>query len=343
VPASKKAAINKKAAIKKQSTSIPPPESSASSEMKTLVATAEAVLRGVDEGVNADSSMDLSSSSRVSSFRVPDSSNDQGIVSLMEQAPWAKKTTLRQVKITSVVTSPTQPLPQSLLQSPPEAIWSQPVEHNELKENALEEVPIPQITDSQPPSWQELLAGQLLARQRRPAALSHIELNREPQTEAKTEVKLGGDMLSDKHITTPLQDLIAQKISPVVPEPAVEPKEEREQAAEEVAAPTVLADAIETAKEFQEEVAPPAPVMEEVSAELIDPPIVSKPTKTAPNLSPPPPPRTKPSPKPAPAVGREQAKTGIPVENLLGGVFNLIGSGVRGASSFFRSKNAPGK
>jgi hypothetical protein len=324
--------------------------------------------------------MDLSSSSRVSSFRVPNSFGDNDITSLMELAPWAKRKTVRQINTASMATPLASPSPQSPPQSPPEAIWAQPVEYKEPEKKTNEEEPIAQSSDSPPPSWQELLEGQSWLKKKRQVVTSQIVLTHEPQPEVRPEAELGnmGDMLAAKHIVAPLHDLIAQKVfvEEPVSEPdepvesvesvehveSVEPVEHNEEIVEEAVASIIISEVSEVsfvAKEVAEiaipvepEVSipllPEAPITPVVSEEkplieVIVQPITPESAKPIPIVSPAPLPSPKPVLKPADKINSIPPQNAIPVEDLMGGLFSLVGSGVRGASSFFKRKLGSGK
>ncbi|CAA6606526.1 Putative MamJ protein [Rhodospirillaceae bacterium LM-1] len=294
------------------------------------------------------------------------------ILALMEQAPWAKKATSRLTKPASAVKEP----------APPVALWSQAmpapeeIEEKEAEEDGTVPSPAPpSVATPSAPSWQTLLESQPWLQRMRPV-LHHNETQ-----EARSEPKPLGDMLSDKRVSAPLQELIWQKVSADVAPHHSEPDAERappDEAAEEEAkvpslpqAPPELADPVapQVAPAASEEEAtdpnpfpepseaPPAAEMplektasdipklrdeqvrqvEKAPALLADL-LVSSKTAPAPAPVPKPTPAN-PPPKQAGSNLPEPGRKEVPVEDLLGGVISLFGSGVKGVSSLFRRKS----
>ncbi|MBF0167528.1 MAG: hypothetical protein HQL45_07835 [Alphaproteobacteria bacterium] len=308
------------------------------------------------------------------SLKTPPPSRD--ILSLMEEAPWAKKASSRQARPASAVKEP----------PPPVALWSQGAPATEefaekFAEKKVEEdkpvLPQSPVTEasSQAPSWQTLLESQPWLQRMRPA------LHSPEVQERKQEPGLLGDMLSDKRVSTPLQELISQKVSVDSAPSHLEPLPALEVAAQDAKepsppqAPPVLADPVTpqaAPAANEEEATDPSPFPEPSEASLaaekplektvsddleqLDEPerqaekapalladllASSKPTVPipAPAPSPVPKPITAKSPPKPDSTLREPDRKEIPVEDLLGGVISLFGSGVKGVSSLFRRKS----
>ncbi|MBF0268823.1 MAG: hypothetical protein HQL44_09535 [Alphaproteobacteria bacterium] len=296
------------------------------------------------------------------------------ILSLMEEAPWAKKAASRLARPASAVKEP----------PPPVALWSQVAPATEEFEEKMAEEDKPVLphspapeAPSPAPSWQTLLESQPWLQRMRPVLPS-------PEVqEPKQEPDLLGDLLSDKRVSTPLQELISQKVSadaaPPPPEPEAEeiaPDEEAPAEAAKAPSPPQVALQAASMASQEEEATDLSPFSEPSEASLaaekpfeetvsdvpkpLDEPerqaekapalladLLANAKPAAPIHAPAPDPAPKPitakSPPKPDSTFREPDRKEIPVEDLLGGMISLFGSGVKGASSLFRRKSGARK
>ncbi|MBF0355823.1 MAG: hypothetical protein HQL43_11365 [Alphaproteobacteria bacterium] len=298
------------------------------------------------------------------------------ILSLMEEAPWAKKASSRLARPASAVKEP----------APPVALWSQVAPATEAFEEKMAEEDKPVLphspapeAPSPAPSWQTLLESQPWLQRMRPV------LHSPEVQEPKQEPGLLGDMLSDKRVSTPLQELISQKVSAdsapshLEPLPALEVVAQDAKEPSPPQSPPVLADPVmpqAAPAASEEEATDPSPFSEPSEASLaaekplektvsddleqLDEPerqaekapalladLLANAKSAAPAHAPAPSPVPKPitakSPPKPDSILREPERKEIPVEDLLGGVISLFGAGVKGVSSLFRRKSGARK